>query len=186
MRNFSANLLNALDQESIKFYILVEMFLNSTYRFTDAPFNITFNGNVYLANNTLYSYDPPRTSTMLDKEVYRVGLVDQDHTFQTEARLGINGRKFNVYAIVENSNGDLLNAPSDALVVYKGFVNSVSFSNNMTDKLAFIEGASPVAKLDMVKPIITSKDDMDLYSATDTSYDQIYKDSEIEIKWGKR
>jgi hypothetical protein len=185
MRNFSPNLLNALDQTDLNFYILVELFLNNTYRITDAPFNIAFNGNTYLANQTLYSYDPPRTSTYLNKDTYKVGLVDQDHTFQAEARLGVNGRKFNVYAVVEDINNQLLLNPSDVIVVYKGFVDRISFTNDMKDKIGFIEGASPVAKLDMVKPIITSKDDMDLYSLTDTSYDQIYKDAEVQVKWGK-
>jgi hypothetical protein len=37
----------------------------------------------------------------------------------------------------------------------------------------------------MSKPFITSRDGMDQRSSTDTSFDEIYKNSEINLKWGK-
>jgi hypothetical protein len=186
MKNLSNNVLNALDQEVIQFNILVELLFNSTYRFTDASHNISFNGNVYLADSPLYSYDPPVTTTFLGRETYRIGLVDHNHVFQNEAKTGVNGRRVNVYAAIKDSTGSLLLNPADIIVVYKGFVDRLSFSNDFKDKLCFVEAASPVAKLDKVKPIITSKEDMAHYDPLDTSYDQIYKDSEITVKWGKK
>jgi hypothetical protein len=185
MKSFSNNLLNALDQESIRFYILVELLLNQTYRYTDAPSNLIFNGNVYTAQDRLYSYDPPKSTVYLDKETYRVTLIDHDNQFQAEARTGITGKQMNIYAAVRDFNNNLMLDPNDILTVYKGFVNGVSFSNDRADKLVFIEGASPVAKLDAVVPIITSQDSMRQYSATDTSFNQVYRGSTAELKWGK-
>ena len=42
-----------------------------------------------------------------------------------------------------------------------------------------------MSDLDMVKPFISSKDGMDQKSATDTSFDEVYEDNEITLKWGK-
>ena len=55
----------------------------------------------------------------------------------------------------------------------------------MGTKLAIIEGTSPMSDLDLVNPFITSADGMDQKNASDTSFDEIYENSEITLKWGK-
>jgi hypothetical protein len=42
-----------------------------------------------------------------------------------------------------------------------------------------------MSDLDMVRSIITSKDGMDQLSSTDTSFDSIFKDKSVSVKWGK-
>jgi hypothetical protein len=71
------------------------------------------------------------------------------------------------------------------LSVYKGFVDKPTITNDFEQKLAVIEGTSPMADLDMVRSFITSKNGMDQRSSSDTSFDAIFKDKSVSVKWGK-
>ena len=69
--------------------------------------------------------------------------------------------------------------------VYKGVVDKPLINNNFDTKLAVLEGTSPMSDLDMVRSFMTSKAGMDQRSASDTSFDEIFDDKQITVKWGK-
>ena len=83
-----------------------------------------------------------------------------------------------------STNQPLLNA-TDVLTIYKGFVDKPEVIYTWDTKLATIEGTSPMADLDMINSFITSRDSMHQRNSNDTSFDEIYDSSELDLKWGK-
>jgi hypothetical protein len=102
-----------------------------------------------------------------------------------EFKSNVVGKSIEVFVTLRDANGQLLLGTSDVLSVYKGVVDKPSITNNYEQKLAVLEGTSPMSDLDMVKTFISSKDGMDQKSATDTSFDEVYDDNEVTLKWGK-
>jgi hypothetical protein len=185
MRNFSAEVQAALNQDLVKYNVLVRMDLNTSYFLTDSPYPVTYQGNIYSPDGGLIGYDVPRYTTITDREIYKISVIDHADQIQAEARAGCIGRRVTVYGVLEDPSGVLLLNPSDVIIVYKGFVDRVQISTNDEEKIAVLECASPLAPLDAVRPFLASMDGMDQINPLDTSFDQIYDDNEIKLKWGK-
>lgn len=185
MRTFSSNVQAVLDSDTIRFFYLIKLSLSSDYFFTSFNANLTFNGDTYLADGGLVEFDSPKFSTVVDREAYRVVISDQVDEILNEFRTGVVGKDIEVRVGFLDSTGAPLLSTSDVILIYKGFADSPSIANDFNQKLATIEGSSPMADLDAINNFISSKDGMDQRSATDTSFDDIFKDNEVKIKWGK-
>ena len=185
MRQFSAAVQTVLDSDLIEYAFLIKLNFNSNYYLTSSSYDVVYDGNTYLANSGLYEFDSPKFSTIVDRESYRVVISEVLNEMMAEFKLNVVGKPIEVFVALRDANGDLLTSTTDVLKVYKGFVDKPSITNDFGDKLAVIEGTSPMADLDLVKNFISSKDGMDQKSLIDTSFDQIYDGSEITIRWGK-
>jgi hypothetical protein len=102
-----------------------------------------------------------------------------------EFRYNVIGKPIDVKVALMDINGDLMLSAGDIIDVYSGFVDRPSITNNFEERLAVIEGTSPMSDLDMVRSFMTSKAGMDQRSASDTSFDEIFDDKQITVKWGK-
>lgn len=185
MRQFSTAVQTVLDSDLIEYAFLIKLSFNSNYYLTSNSYDVVYGGNTYLANSGLYEFDSPKFSTVVDRESYKVVISELFNEMMPEFKLNVVGKPIEVYVALRDANGDLLLSTNDVLKVYKGTVDKPSISNDFEQKLAVLEGTSPMSDLDLVKPFITSKDGMDQKSSTDTSFDEVYDDSEITIKWGK-
>lgn len=185
MRSFSTAVQTVLDSDLIEYAFLIKLEFNTTYYLTSNPYDVVFDGNTYLANGGLYSYESPKFSTVIDRESYKIVLSELLDNFMTEFKLNVVGKPVQVYVAFRDASGELLLTTTDVITAYKGTVDKPVINNDFEEKLAVIEGTSPMSDLDMVKNFVTSKDGMDQKSATDTSFDEIYDNSEITIKWGK-
>ena len=185
MRQFSSAVQTVLDSDVIEYAFLIKLSFNSTYYLTSNGYDVVYDGNTYLANSGLFSFDSPKFSTVVDRESYKVVISELFGEMMPEFKLNVVGKPIEVYVALRDANGDLLLSTSDVLKVYKGTVDKPSISNDFEQKLAILEGTSPMSDLDLVKPFITSKDSMDQKSSTDTSFDEVYDDNELTIKWGK-
>ena len=186
MRVFSTTISNLLSGDKIRFSVLVKLDLSSSYYLTDAPYDILFNGNTYSSNGGLISYDSPKYSSIVDREAYTINITDHNGTYRSEVQSGVVGKGVEVYGIIQNpSTNEYLTDPADAILVYKGKLDKANFFVDDIENIVSFECASPMANLDLVNTIITSRDGMDQISDTDTSFDSIYDDNEIIIKWGK-
>lgn len=185
MRTFSTAVQTVLDSDLIEFAFLIKLEFNSNYYFTSNSYDVVYDGNTYLANGGLYEFDSPKFSTVIDRESYRVVISELLNEMLPEFRSNVVGKTIEVFVALQDANGQLLLTTDDVLSIYKGVVDKPSISNDFETKLAVLEGTSPMSDLDMVKTFISSKDGMDQKSATDTSFDEVYEDSEITLKWGK-
>jgi len=187
MRTFS-NAVKALiaSGDPIKYFFLTKLTMSTTYYFTDHPTDITYDGNTYLSSGVLLGYEPPRQSSVVDREAYRLTFVDHSNVFLAEFRAGVVGKDIEVMAgfLDSTTNQPLLGA-TDIVGVYKGFIDSPSVTNSFDQKIAVVEGSSPMADLDSMNTLVTSKDGMDQRSAIDTSFDSVFDGSKFNIKWGK-
>lgn len=185
MRSFSAAVQTVLDSDLIEYTFLIKLQFNTTYYLTDNSYDVDYDTDTYLANSGLYEYDSPKFSTVIDRESYKVVVSELLNEMLPEFKSNVVGKPIEVFVALRNSSGELLTSTDDVIRVYKGYVDKPAISNDFEQKLAIIEGTSPMSDLDMVKNFITSKDGMDQKSTLDTSFDEIYENSEITIKWGK-
>lgn len=185
MRQFSTALQTVLDSDVIEYAFLIKLSFNSSYYLTSNSYDVVYDGNTYTANSGLYNVDSPKLSTVVDRESYTIVVADLLDQMLAEFKLNVIGKPVEVHLALKDANGDLLTSTTDVINVYKGTVDKPSISNDFDEKLATLQGSSPMSDLDLVKSFITSKDGMDQKSATDTSFDEVYDSSEITIKWGK-
>ena len=185
MRNFSTNVQNVLYSDDVRHFFLIKLEFSQNYYLTSLPYNVNYQGNLYTADGGLFEVDSPRFSTVVDREAYKVVIADLLNEMSAEFRAGVIGKPINVLVGFLDANGAPLLTPADVIQIYKGYVDSPSISNNWDERLAVVEGTSPMADLDSVNVIYSSKDGMDQLSATDTSFDEIYDGAEIATKWGK-
>jgi len=186
MRTFSTTVQDILDSGNIKFFYLIDLYFTNTYRFTSYSEDITYNGATYISDGGLFEIDSPKISSTVDREAYRVVLADLSNQVLAEMRANVVGKSMLVRAgfIDPVTNQPLLGA-NDIIYVYKGYVDKPEIINDWETKLATLEGTSPMADLDMVNSFVTSRDSMHQRNANDTSFDEIYDSSELDLKWGK-
>jgi hypothetical protein len=185
MRVFSSVVEAVLASDDIEFFFLIKLSFNSNYYITSHGQDIVFDGNTYSANGGLFEVDSPKFSSVIDREAYRIVVLDNLNAMKAEIESNVVGKPIDVKLGFLDTNGDPITAPADVLSVYSGYVDAPTISNDWDKKVVSFEGTSALADLDMVNSFITSRDGMDQKSATDTSFDQIYDSSAIEIKWGK-
>jgi len=185
MRTFSSTVENILLSGNIDFFFLIKLSFNSNYYITSYSNDIVYNGNTYSANGGLFEVDSPKFSSVIDREAYRVLVLDNLNAMKTEIEANVVGKPIEVKLGFVDSNGNPITNPSDVLSIYKGYVDNPVISNDWEQKVITFEGTSALADLDMINSYITSRDGMDQKSLTDTSFDQIYENSAIEVKWGK-
>ncbi len=185
MRTFSTTIQNLIDDGRIDFFYLMELNFNNDYYFTTAPFSFSYNGHNWLSDGGIFSMDTPKFNNIVDREAYTVTLLDFDDVMMAEFEANVIGKPITVWLGFFDENGDPLLNSTDIIQVYKGVVDSPSISNDWETKVATIQGTSPMSDLDMVNSFISSKDGMDQVSSSDTSFDSVYIDSALNLKWGK-
>lgn len=201
MRNLGAVVSALMARSSIKYFFLVS--IRGTDHSSSLPYNITMgNGTTYLADNGLIGVEPPRLSTTVDREAYKIAFADPQFTMKSyfedgavgdtvEVRLGfINPTDSPIVGsdAVDVQPGMPFLAMADTIVTYRGTVDNHGYTINFDENsvTATVEGSSPMADLDLVRTFQTSKECLKQFAPTDTAYDQVFDGSEeIIIKWGK-
>ena len=185
MRNFSSAVQTVLDSGLVEFAFLIKLEFTNNYYLTSNSYDVVFEGDTYLANSGLYEFDNPKFSNVVDRESYKIVISELFNEMMPEFRANVVGKAVEVHVALRDATGELLLDPADVIHVYKGFVDKPAIGTDFDTKIAILEGTSPMSDLDMVRNFITSKDGMDQKSTSDTSFDEIYDNSEITIKWGK-
>ena len=185
MRYISPAVQTVIDSGSLKFFYLIKLGFSNDYHFCSYHHDVLYKGDTYLADGGLYEFDSPKFSSVVDRESYKIVISDLLDTMATEFRANVVGRPIEVKVVLLDINGHPLLGDGDVISAYKGFVDKPSIDMNLDSKLAIIEGTSPMSDLDMVRSFFTSKAGMDQKSTTDTSFDEIFQDKEVSLKWGK-
>jgi hypothetical protein len=191
MRQFPTSIQTILNSDIIKYAFLIKLEFNTTYYLTSFNRNITYDGNTYIADGGLYEYDSPKFSSIVDRESYKIIIADILDQMVEEFRINVVGKPITVKVALLDSNEEPLLGSGEVLSVYSGTVDSPSIDNSFEEKLAILEGTSPMSDLDMTRSFLTSKDSMtqnrlnSSASDTDTSFDEVYENHQITLKWGK-
>ena len=184
-RSFSSNAQAAIDSGSAEFFMLIKLEFNSTYNLTSLPYDVVYDGDTYTSDGGLFEVSSPKFSSVVDREAYRVVIAESLNEMLAEFKANVVGKDISVKLGFLDPDGTPYLDPVDVVDIYSGTADSPSISNDLEQRLAIVEGTSPMADLDFVNVFYTSKDGMDQRNATDTSFDEIYADYEVSIKWGK-
>jgi hypothetical protein len=184
-RSFSSNVQAAIDSGSAEFFMLIKLSFNATYNLTTLPFDVVYGGETYTSDGGLFEVSSPKFSSVVDREAYRVVIADDINAMLAEFKANVVGHDISVKLGFMSPDGEPYLDAEDVVDIYNGTADSPSISNDLDQRLAIVEGTSPMADLDFVNVLYTSKDGMDQRNATDTSFDDIYADHEVSLKWGK-
>jgi len=197
MRTLSSAVNTMLSLYNTETFFLVELEGLSRYH-TTLPYDITMGNNItYTSDGGLIGVDPPRLSSVIDREAYKIRFSDLAFEFRDSFNAGIVGEKIKVYLGFFNSSEQTINSVppskiftnmSDTILIYEGVIDSHAYDINISnsESICLIEGSSPMAHLDLVKVFHSTKQQMREYSTTDSALDFSYQGSgEISLKWGK-
>lgn len=183
MKNTPASITTALVNDLAQPYLILDMeFTGGTVRLTNLPYDIQVGGNTYVADGGLTDLEPPQLTSILDREVYRIKLVD----FNNEYKSHFDNNALGTPATVRLG---ILGNTTDFDTVYKGRIDGVSIETNPAEgtKSATIECSSPFAALDRTNSRMTDKNHQRNINPDDSSMDYVYAAAkEVEIKWGKQ
>ena len=185
MRVFSSAVQTLIDSGNIEYFFLITLEFTNTYRLTSYRSDLVYDGNTYTADGGLFEIDEPKFSSVVDREAYRIVIAEDLDEMFAEFEANVVGKPIDVKVGFVDTNGQPLLGTDDVVSVYRGRADSPAISNDWEEKLAVIEGTSPMADLDAVNVRFTSKDGMDQINTNDTSFDEIYGNREITLKWGK-
>src|SRR6056300_248200 len=124
MRLFTQQVYDLLNQDTVKFFVLIKLSFNTTYYLTSAPFDITFQDNTYSANSGILEYDSPKFSSVVDREAYRIVVTDLFDEMLEEIENNVVGKEIEVKIGFFDNNGEPVLSPAEVLTVYRGYVDS--------------------------------------------------------------
>jgi len=183
MKNTPTSIITALVSGVSQPYLLLDMeFTSGTLRLTNLAFDVQVGGNTYISDGGLTKMDPPRLTSVLDREVYRIQLIDFDNEIKSYFDSQALGTSVTVRLGIEGNYTELD-------TVFKGRIDGVSVETNPEEgtKEATIECTSPFAALDRTNNRMTDKQHQTAILTSDRCFDLIYASSKtIESKWGKK
>jgi hypothetical protein len=205
MRIFSANVTQVLALDNLSGFSLVEVYRpgGTTYE-TTLPYDLYVAGlgATYLHDSNLIGIDAPRTSTSVDREVYKLTYLDPQFTWRALFESGAVGIKVRVFIGFINTStgtiggfapGEAMNnynadpAQSDILLAYQGVIDSHGYNTRDDSEVTVaLECSSPMAALGMTRSFMTSQDAAKKRNAADTAFDQVHLGGTVtNYLWGK-
>jgi len=186
MRKISPKVQALIDNGDISYFFLIDLELNNNYYLTSLPQDVTFRGNVYTADGGLFEVDSPKFSTVIDREAYKIVIADLNDALMRDFAKGVIGKDITVRVGFLDANKQPLLDEEDVVSVYKGYVDSPVITNNWEEKLAVLEGTSPMADFDSVNVVYTSRNGMKQINKDDTTFDDMFEGVDVAMKWGKK
>ena len=183
MKNTPVSIVTGLVEDVAKPYLILEMgFTSGTIRLTNLAYNITVDGEEYLSDGGLTEFSPPQLSTVLDREVYKIKLLDHGNFYKGLFESGVTGTPVTVKLGIQGNYEDLD-------FIYKGVIDATYIEVNASEgiKEAIIECSSPFGTLDRTTDRRTDKNTQRNLDPTDSCFDKIYNKVEsTELRWGKK
>lgn len=204
MRTSSAVVASLINSGSIKYFVLVEMagLLYTTYAANLTMKNGGASVGPYLADNGLQGIDPPRMSSVIDREAYKVSLTDPTFALKTTISNAL-GKKLAVhFGFINSTSASLTGSDGvavppgfpfldmrDTISSYGGFINGAEYNIDPSEGTAVltVTGSSPLADLDAVRTAVTSQAWVQSVRPGDTSFDEAHANSKsVVLNWGKK
>lgn len=180
MLTLHADILSALAGDSFEYAYMCE--LPAGLYFTNHAKDVTYNGNTYVSNGLLASFDNIKKSQELNLSSYKVGLSNIDNSI-AKGYLATNyrGSPAVVYLAVM-LDGVIQGAP---IIIYKGTLDSFSVRENRTSSDLSLRLTSHWASYNQKAGRYSSDTlQQDIHAG-----DRIFKYAHAEknsIGWGKR
>jgi hypothetical protein len=192
MITFSNNVVTALADPVIESFYLVRLgHATPVYKTSYFRDLIMSDGNTYLSDGALVNIDPPRLSSEVDREIFKIVLTDVGVNLATLINDGLVGTSVEArLGFVNQSTRQPYQDIADTVIVYKGRVDSVTrviTTENIGEIAYTLECSSPMGDLDLVRTYLTTQDYLDKKYPGDNSYELIFVGAgPVNLKWGKR
>ena len=185
MKQNSAALLAALNDDNAGFFFLIRLDFNSVYFLTTLPYDFAWNGNLYQSEESVLSLESPRATTVVDRQTYKLRLSALDPALIAEVSAGILNKPVTILMGL-TIDGVPLADLDDIIHVYSGTVANYKQDIGDTEQSLSIECSAPLSSLDSKSTLFTTRDAIKAFASDDTSFDQIFEgSSEYNLKWGK-
>lgn len=154
-------------------------------------------GGTFLAKSNLAEFKPPVLENAANREFYKLTFVDADFQLRAVAESNIIGARVRVYMVATNpfeyplgnaETGQPLLDEADITLGFEGTLDTKEYAITPMEQIAVftIECSTPMTSLGLVKSLLTSKDSVQQFDATDTCYDLSYEGSPaVNLLWGK-
>jgi hypothetical protein len=187
MIKMSSTLAALLSGADLDYFYLVRV---GNYRTTTHVTDVSVDSVTYVSDGSVVAVDPPQLSSTVDRQLFKIQLLDLGIGLGSMADFGMLGKPVTVYmGVIDPTTGDPHEDISDYLLVYSGNVDGsgYTFDTRVKGSRVFtLSCTTPMGDLDLKRPIYTSQDYLDKNHAGDISYQQVYEGSgPIEVKWGK-
>lgn len=185
MKSNYVNMLAALAEEELGFFFIVQLDFNSNYFYTTLPYDVVWNGNTYRSETNILSFESPRATTVVDRQTYKLRLSGLDPVMIAEVESGI------IHMPVSIRMGFIIDGVAqlgidELMYVYSGTVANIKKEVSDGTQSINIECSAPLSSLDAKSTLFTTRDGLRVFSATDTSFNQIFEGSaEFSLNWGK-
>ena len=186
MIQFSARLLELLNQPVINTFFCVKL---KTLLLTSYVTNLTLADGIYTTTDLISNVDSPKMTSSVDRDLYKITLVDSHRLLLGEFETGLNGAPVSVRLGFVDYYTNLPEL-SEMFTTYKGIVESYEYvvdTNEVGSITATITCSNPMASLDDSNPYYTSKMAISQIDPNNPSFDQIHEGSgAVMLKWGKK
>jgi hypothetical protein len=191
MIQFTSKVSAILANPSLDAFYVVDIG-NGLYRTTSYYADVVLSDNrTFFADGHLAGVDSPQLTSTVDREIYKIAIADPDFYNGELIEDDLVGKPAEVrLVLIDPVTGQPELNIVDTILVYEGLIEGAAYTIDTatigTVGLS-ITCSSPMADLDLRKPVFLSKDYMRGVDPTDSTCDQIYEGSgQIKLKWGKQ
>ena len=181
-RTVNASTLTALQSDSIRLAHLVRLGFSTELFITDAPFQITYDSNDYLAASHFLSLDTTQETQDLRVGSMTINLsgVDQSYLSIFLNQEYIN-RRARVWLVILNASGQII---GDPIKTFDGEITGYSLQESKDSCAINMEVASHWADFERKAGRLTNNNSQQYYFSADTGM-RFAAESIKDIKWGK-
>jgi hypothetical protein len=180
----------------ISTFTVVYIDLNNPYRMCTLPYEVVIGGHVYDKKDTLLSIDAPRSTTVVDREVFKIVVTDEYGDLRSAMSESLTGKRIEVSIGLINTlqrnvgvyaPGEPILDTSKMFTAYKGYINGYKVLSGNEAQGVEIQGSSPMGDLGLQKRLYTTPHAAKQFLSSDTCFDNVYDDYNlIDLQWGKR
>ena len=150
---------------------------------------VTIGGITYLPTGRISALDPPQMTSTVDREVYKISLINHDMSMGLKFDNGMVGTPVTVIVgfVDPVTNLPETNA-GNTFIVYSGEIDSTScrIDSSNGESTSSISCTSPMNSLDLTRGFYSSRESIRAINGNDSCFDQIYEGAgQVFLYWGK-
>lgn len=183
---FTPRVIELLNNPNVQIFYCVSI---GSEHHTTLYSEVTIGGITYLPTGRISALDPPQMNSTVDREVYKISLINHDMSLGSKFDEGMVGVPVSV---IVGFIDPVTNLPEigagNTFTVYSGEIDSTSCKIDPSngESISSISCTSPMNSLDLTRGFYSSKENIRSINGNDSCFDQIYEGSgQVFLYWGK-
>jgi hypothetical protein len=184
MLQVSASIGTKIANKIIAPFVLIKFdFTAGAIFVTNAPRNIDYNGDIYLADGGLVSVSPPKAQAEISRDLFVIKVTDADSSWRTE----LDAENIGVPVTVLTGFADITTGEIDGeyLDTYIGKISHVGSEISEDEPFVEIQCSGPLTKLHQITNRTTTESSQKRRYPADTCMDYAFDTEDSKTrKWG--